>query len=53
MVYSKSCSNIAKKKKKKKICLFRVIQLKANKTECPRLEQKSVIKFLLAEKCTP
>ena len=36
-----------------KIFLLRLFKNMSNQTECSRLEQRSVIKFLVAEKCKP
>ena len=36
-----------------KISIFRLLKMAANQIQCSRLEQKSIIKFLVAEKCQP
>ena len=35
------------------IFVLRLFKMVTNKTECSKLEQRSVIKFLVAEKCKP
>ena len=44
---SKNYLNLAR------IFILRLFKLAANRTECFRFEQRSVIKFLVAEKCKP
>ena len=44
---AKSYSNLTE------IFVLGLLRIVANQTECSRLEQRSVIKFLLAEKCKP
>ena len=46
-VFSKNYFNLAV------ISLLGLVKMTTNQTECPRLEQRSVIKFLVTEKCKP
>ena len=36
-----------------KIFVMGLFKMKANQTKCSRLEQRSIFKFLVAEKCKP
>ena len=47
LIYSKNYFNLAE------IFILRIFKMAANQTESSRLEQRSVIKFLVAEKCKP
>ena len=47
LLYSKNYFNIVK------IFVLKLFKKVENQTEYSRLEQRSVIKFLLAEKCKP
>ena len=47
LVYCKNYFSLAK------VFVLRLFKVVANQTECSRLEQRSVIKFLVAEKCNP
>ena len=47
LVYSKDYFNLVK------ILVLRLFKMAENPKECSRLEQKSVIKFFVAEKCKP